>query len=66
MPQTPLNATAERGGKKPERLHRERVLGGLGLAKKLGLAWWLRENTTVTLRWVSERLGMGHYLRQPD
>ena len=27
------------------------------------LAWWLRERTTVTLRWVSEELGMGHYTR---
>jgi putative transposase len=31
--------------------------------EKVVLAWWLRENTTVTLRWVSERLGMGHYTR---
>ena len=34
-----------------------------GSPEKLVLAWWLRENTTVTLRWVSERLGMGHYTR---
>jgi hypothetical protein len=27
------------------------------------LAWWLRRRTTVSLRWVSERLGMGHYTR---
>jgi hypothetical protein len=27
------------------------------------LAWWLRERTTVSLRWVSQRLGMGHYSR---
>ena len=26
-------------------------------------AWWLRQRTTVSLRWVSERLGMGHYTR---
>jgi hypothetical protein len=31
--------------------------------EKVVLAWWLRKNTTVTLRWVSERLGMGHYTR---
>ena len=31
--------------------------------EKVVLAWWLRENTTVTLRWVTERLGMGHYTR---
>jgi len=31
--------------------------------EKVVLAWWLRENTTVTLRWVSARLGMGHYTR---
>ena|ERR1041385_1438062 len=42
-----------------------------GSPQKLALAWWLRENTTVTLRWVTERLGMGHYTRvtqanQPD
>jgi hypothetical protein len=34
-----------------------------GSPEKLVLAWWLRENTTVTLRWVSERLEMGHYTR---
>ena len=27
------------------------------------LAWWVRQRTTVPLRWVSERLGMGHYSR---
>ena len=27
------------------------------------LAGWLRENTTASLRWVSERLMMGHYTR---
>ena len=27
------------------------------------LAWWLRQRTTVSLRWVSERLGMGQYTR---
>jgi len=34
-----------------------------GSPEKLVLAWWVRENTTVTLRWVAERLGMGHYTR---
>jgi REP element-mobilizing transposase RayT len=29
--------------------------------EKAALAQWLREHTTVSLRWVSERLGMGHY-----
>jgi hypothetical protein len=27
------------------------------------LAWWLRQRTTVSLRWLGERLGMGHYTR---
>ena len=31
--------------------------------ERVVLAWWLRQRTTVTLRWVSERLGMGHYTR---
>ena len=31
--------------------------------EKVVLAWWLRRRTTVSLRWVSERLGMGHYTR---
>ena len=35
----------------------------LGSPEKLALAWWLRRNTTVSLRWVSQRLGMGHYTR---
>ena len=30
---------------------------------KVVLAWWLRQRTTVLLRWVSERLGMGQYTR---
>ncbi|HEV2329613.1 MAG TPA: hypothetical protein VGY56_12605, partial [Verrucomicrobiae bacterium] len=34
-----------------------------GSPEKAVLAWWLRENTTVTARWVSERLQMGHYTR---
>jgi len=31
--------------------------------EKVALASWVREGTTVSLRWVSERLGMGHYTR---
>jgi hypothetical protein len=27
------------------------------------LAWWLRQRTTVPLRWLSEHLGMGHFTR---
>jgi hypothetical protein len=34
-----------------------------GAPEKVVLAWWLRDRTTVSLRWVSERLGMGHYTR---
>jgi REP element-mobilizing transposase RayT len=34
-----------------------------GAKEKVALAWWLRQRTTVPLRWVSERLGMGHYTR---
>jgi hypothetical protein len=34
-----------------------------GAPEKLVLAWWLRQHTTVTLRWVSHRLAMGHYTR---
>ena len=30
-------------------------------AEKAALSQWLRERTTVSLRWVSERLGPGHY-----
>ena len=30
---------------------------------KVVLAWWLRRQTTVSLRWVSDRLCMGHYTR---
>jgi putative transposase len=36
---------------------------GKGAPEKVVLAWWLRQYTTVPLRWVSERLGMGHYSR---
>ena len=31
--------------------------------EKTVLAWWLRERTTVSLRWVSQELAMGHYTR---
>jgi REP element-mobilizing transposase RayT len=34
-----------------------------GAGEKVVLAWWLRQRTTVSLRWVSERLRMGHYTR---
>ncbi len=34
-----------------------------GAPEKVALAWWLRDGTTVSLRWVGERLGMGHYTR---
>jgi hypothetical protein len=30
-------------------------------AKKAALAGWLRERSTVSLRWLSARLAMGHY-----
>jgi len=36
---------------------------GYGAAEKVALAWWLRRRTTVPLRWVAERLRMGHYSR---
>jgi hypothetical protein len=31
--------------------------------EKAVLAWWLRDGTTVSLRWLSERLAMGHWTR---
>ena len=31
--------------------------------EKTALAWWLRERTTVPLRWVSQELDVGHYTR---
>jgi putative transposase len=34
-----------------------------GAREKVVLAWWVRQRTTVPLRWVSERLAMGHYSR---
>ena len=34
-----------------------------GAAEKVALAWWLRRETTVSLRWVSQRLELGHYTR---
>src|SRR5437660_11958222 len=33
------------------------------LPEKVVLAWWLGQQTTVPLRWVRERLKMGHYTR---
>lgn len=51
----------------------QRGLAALGLAtgdlallpkvsvEKAALAGWLRERTTVSLRWLSARLDMGHY-----
>jgi hypothetical protein len=34
-----------------------------GAPEKTVLAWWLRAGTTMSLRWVGEGLGMGHYTR---
>lgn len=34
-----------------------------GAPEKTALAWWLRERTTASLRWVGEALAMGHYTR---
>jgi hypothetical protein len=34
-----------------------------GAPEKTVLAWWLRERTTVSLRWIGEMLAMGHYTR---
>jgi hypothetical protein len=34
-----------------------------GAPEKQALAWWLRERTTVSRRWLSERLRMGHESR---
>ena len=39
-----------------EALHGRRKVTG----EKSALSQWLRERTTVSLRWVSERLGVGH------
>ncbi len=45
-------------------LKEQSVAGLSGSApEKVVLAWWLRRRTTVSLRWVSERLCMGHYTR---
>jgi hypothetical protein len=46
----------ELGGGELERMPRS-------APEKLVLAWWLRQRTTVPLRWVSERLAMGHISR---
>jgi putative transposase len=35
----------------------------MGALEKVAMAWLVRERTTVPLRWVSGRLGMGHYTR---
>ena len=37
------------------------VVGRKVTAEKAALAQWVRELTTVSLRWVSARLEMGHY-----
>jgi hypothetical protein len=34
-----------------------------GAPEKVVLAWWVRQRTAAPLRWVSQRLGMGHYSR---
>jgi putative transposase len=34
-----------------------------GAPEKTALAWWLRARTAVSLRWIAERLEMGHYTR---
>jgi len=34
-----------------------------GAPEKAGLAWLVRQRSTVSLRWVSQRLGMGDYSR---
>ena len=31
--------------------------------EKMVLAWWVRQRTTAPLRWVSDRLAMGHFTR---
>ena len=31
-----------------------------GAPEKVVLPWWLRQRTTVPLRWVTQRLEMGH------
>ena len=31
--------------------------------EKTALAWWLRQRTAVSLRWVSEALSLGRYTR---
>jgi hypothetical protein len=57
------------GGKWDQKDRTER-LGAKDLRKlpksapeKTALAWWLRERTTVSLRWVSQALAMGHHAR---
>jgi hypothetical protein len=65
-------AKAEHGEQAAEKLLRQGLVS-LGLAaenlarppkvspEKAALAGWLRERTTVSLRWVGARLQMGHY-----
>jgi hypothetical protein len=65
-------AKAEHGEEAAEQLLRQ-GLESLGMAaedlagrpkitaEKAALASWLRERTTVSLRWLSARLQMGHY-----
>ena len=36
---------------------------GAGAPEKAVLAWWLRRHSAVPLKWVAERLQMGHYTR---
>jgi REP element-mobilizing transposase RayT len=62
-------------GETAARTHLARGLAALGLRladleglpkgapEKSALAWWLREQTTVSLRWVGQTLAMGHYTR---
>ena len=52
-----LQAGLAKLGLTAEGLQRGRKVTG----EKAALSQWLRERTTVSLRWVSGRLGMGHY-----
>lgn len=45
------------------RLGIEALACGKWQQEKVALAWWLRTQTTVSLRWITERLRMGHYSR---
>lgn len=46
-------------GLRPERLEDMKR----NAPEKQVLAWWLRQGTTISLRWLSQRLVMGHYTR---